>query len=150
MRYKSTKVIGPFSAAFRQHNATSHCRLIHGYGLTFKFTFGAHDLDLRNWVVDFGGLRDIRTWLEHNFDHKLLVARDDPRKTQIVALESAGVAHVRLVDAVGCEAFAEQAGRHVGDWLVKKELHQRVRLLACEVREHDANSAIYSPWGDLG
>ena len=34
-----------------------HCKFPHGYSLQFKFTFGASELDERNWVVDFGGLK---------------------------------------------------------------------------------------------
>lgn len=44
------------SAAFRQWRADSHCKFLHGYSLEFEFEFGAHELDERNWVVDFGGI----------------------------------------------------------------------------------------------
>ena len=33
----------------------SHCRLIHGYALAFKFVFATRELDERNWCFDFGG-----------------------------------------------------------------------------------------------
>ena len=56
--FRSTKTYGHemgFSCAFRQHRADSHCRLVHGYALAFHFEFEATELDVRNWVVDFGG-----------------------------------------------------------------------------------------------
>ena len=56
----STKTYGHetgLSCAFRQPNAThSHCSLLHGYALSFKFVFGAQELDNKNWAVDFGDL----------------------------------------------------------------------------------------------
>ena len=56
-KFKSTKTYGHdlgFSAAFRQWRADSHCKYIHGYALAFRFEFEADELDVRNWVVDFG------------------------------------------------------------------------------------------------
>ena len=46
--------------------------------LEFEFKFGANELDERNWVVDFGGLKELEKWLRNHFDHKTLVASDDP------------------------------------------------------------------------
>ena len=71
-KYFSTKCYGHnigLSAVFRQPLAHSHCKLLHGYSLSFKFTFGCDELDERNWVVDFGGLKPLKAWLEETFDH---------------------------------------------------------------------------------
>ena len=82
--YKSTKTFGHeigLSACFRQWRADSHCRFLHGYALAIKFVFAANELDVRNWVVDFGSLKSLKSQLEDTFDHKLLVAENDfPRK----------------------------------------------------------------------
>ena len=78
-KYISTKTythLGP--VAYRQWRADSHCNLIHGYALSFHFEFETNDLDARNWVVDFGGLKPLKGNLEDWFDHTLLVAQDDP------------------------------------------------------------------------
>ncbi|WP_333586774.1 6-carboxytetrahydropterin synthase [Phenylobacterium sp.] len=42
------------SCAVRQWAADSHCALLHGDTLGFRFTFAAEQLDVRGWVVDFG------------------------------------------------------------------------------------------------
>ena len=81
VKYFSSKKYGHergLSAAFRQWKADSHCKYIHGYSLEFEFKFGANELDERNWVVDFGGLKELENWLRNHFDHKTLVASDDP------------------------------------------------------------------------
>ncbi len=60
------------ACVFRQPNADhSHCHLLHGYSLAFKFTFGCKELDNKNWAVDFGGLKPLKAWLEDQLDHKL-------------------------------------------------------------------------------
>jgi 6-pyruvoyltetrahydropterin/6-carboxytetrahydropterin synthase len=60
MTYYSTKTYGHnigLACVFRQPNADhSHCHLLHGYSLAFKFTFGCKELDDKNWAVDFGEL----------------------------------------------------------------------------------------------
>ena len=76
--FSSTKIIELGSCAFRQPQATSHCRFIHGYRLVGKFWFGANELDENNWVVDFGGLKDLKKKLEEHFDHTTVIADNDP------------------------------------------------------------------------
>ena len=74
------------SCAFRQWRADSHCNLIHGYALQFELQFGSIALDDKNWVVDFGGLKELKEWLKHMFDHTYLVAEDDPEMDDIKIL----------------------------------------------------------------
>ena len=151
----STKTFGHdlgFSCAFRQWRAESHCRFIHGYALGFKFTFGANTLDHCGWVVDFGGLKDLKQILADTFDHKLLVAADDPCFDQIKDLmgiydeescsSSPACADVVIVPATGCEAFARMVYDVTEQWLKDAGFGPRCWLVSVEVSEHGANSAI--------
>lgn len=147
MPYFSTKTYGPeagLSATFRQHRADSHCRLIHGYALSFKFTFGCTELDKNGWVMDFGDCKLIKKWLESTFDHKMLVAEDDPRLDELTALGALGLADVLVIEGTGCEAFAEMAANYVQGVLIA-QTNGRVFLVSVECREHNGNSAIYEP-----
>ncbi len=61
MKYISTKTYNQIApVAYRQWKADSHCNNIHGYALSFHFEFESDTLDARNWVMDFGGLRQNR------------------------------------------------------------------------------------------
>lgn len=147
MPYQSTKTYGHeigLSCAFRQWRAESHCRFLHGYALAVKFVFEADELDCRNWVVDFGGLKSLKGILEDTFDHKLLVAADDPEKMMFFELGNNGVADVIEVPATGCEAFARMIYEVAEQWLKDAGFAPRCHLVSVEVREHGANSAIYS------
>lgn len=149
MTYSSTKTFGHelgLSACFRQWRASSHCRFLHGYALSVKLTFECDELDERNWCIDFGGLKYIKEWLQTMFDHTLLVAVDDPHLDEMCALAGLGLADVRVVDATGCEAFAELIFDRVDLWLKDNGHAPRVWLASVEVREHAGNSAIY--YGD--
>jgi len=142
--YVSTKTyhdLGP--VAYRQWRAESHCNLIHGYSLSFKFTFEADDLDARNWVMDFGGLKPLKQMLENNFDHTLLVAGDDPEIEWYREAANRGIARVVEFDNVGCEAVAEMVFHVAEQWLKDAGQAPRVRLRSVEVMEHDKNSAVY-------
>lgn len=133
------------SCCFRQWRATSHCRLLHGYALEVKIEFLAKNLDENNWVVDFGGLKDIKKWLEDTFDHKLLVADDDPYRHMFLSMQfDEDVCNVTCVPATGCEAFAALIFDYVESWIdrVDSGVRTRVVLKSVEVREHGGNSAI--------
>jgi 6-pyruvoyltetrahydropterin/6-carboxytetrahydropterin synthase len=144
LSYRSTKTYGHsagLSCAFRQWRADSHCRQLHGYALAVRVEFAAGHLDERNWVVDFGALRDFKAWLEETFDHATIVAIDDPELEWFRDGAARGV--LRLVEAanVGCEAFAEAIFVKADDWLRAKGLQPRCTIASVEVREHDGNSA---------
>lgn len=145
--FKSTKTYGHdlgLSAAFRQWRADSHCAFIHGYALAVRIEFEAEELDERGWVVDFGSMKSLKHTLERYFDHKLLVAADDPKRQQLLELQMAGLAQVVLVRATGCEAFAQLVFEQVELWLTDAGYKDRVWVTSVEVKEHGANSAIYS------
>lgn len=143
MTYRSTKLypdLGP--VAYRQWRADSHCHLIHGYSLSFKFTFEAATLDARNWVVDFGGLKPLKEMLEESFDHTLLVAEDDPHLDWYMEAQRRGIAKVVAFPRLGCEALAELVFEVTEQWLKDAGYGDRVRLVEVEVLEHAKNSAL--------
>lgn len=148
MAFQSTKTYSHdlgLSACFRQWRAThSHCSLLHGYALSFKFVFECDALDDRNWCVDFGGLKWLKQQLIDHFDHKLVVAQDDPERAEFVRMHNAGLADVIFMEKVGCEAFAQFAFQLAERALQRDAgLAPRVRVVSCECAEHGANSAIY-------
>lgn len=130
------------SACFRQPSALSHCRFLHGYSLAFTFKFACHELDERNWVVDFGSLKFLKMWLEKTFDHKCIVDTNDPDFDTFVRLEMQGLIQLTALDGVGVEKFAEHAFNFANK-LVKQDTQDRCWCVSCECHEHGANSAIY-------
>jgi 6-pyruvoyltetrahydropterin/6-carboxytetrahydropterin synthase len=140
------------SACFRQWRAKSHCRFLHGYPLSFTFTFAASELDENGWVIDFGSLKPVKQWLCDTFDHKLLVATDDPQRARLadlnrsygVTIATGSVADVLVVPAVGCEAFAKMAWDYIQVFLDRNDYLPRVALTEIEVREHGANGVVYT------
>ena len=145
MKYRSTKRWGHdqgLSTAFRQWRADSHCHFVHGYSIGVKFTFEADELDYRNWVVDFGDLKELKAKVQDLFDHKTVVAEDDPQLEWFQQAEEKGVLELTILPTVGCEAFAEHIFHMAIDYLNEKGYSPRARLVSVEVSEHEGNSAL--------
>lgn len=150
-KFQSTKVFDGFSTVFRQWKAeTTHCRFLHGYGVSFKLYFEG-DLDERNWVWDFGGMKRAKgkidgmtpkEWMDYMFDHTFIVAEDDPFLQSFIKMDEAGVAQVRVIPATGAEKFAQYIYDKVNPF-IEKETEGRVKVIKVEFREHGKNSAIY-------
>lgn len=150
-KFQSTKLFDGFSCVFRQWKATNtHCRFLHGYGVSFRVWFEG-GLDDRNWVWDFGGMKRARTkidgmspkeWMDYMFDHTVLVAKDDPMLALVNDLERYEIGQVRVVEATGAEKFA-QFIYHKLDAFVTEETDGRVKVAKVEFMEHGKNTAIY-------
>lgn len=133
-----------FSVAFRQWKANhSHCHFVHGYAIALEFQFAAETLDDKNWVFDFGNLKDLKEWLKDNFDHKTLVARNDPGMAWFAEAHMQGLLDLKVVDEISCEKFAEMAFNFANDLLKSTTCHPRVRLVSVKVSEHAGNTAIH-------
>ena len=145
-KYTSTKeYIDAFPCAYRQWRADSHCRTIHGYSFSIKLYFGTNDLDVRNWAMDYGGLRELKQFLEGYFDHTLLLAEDDPHMDWYKEAERRGIAKLTILPKLGCECLADQIykyvnGIYIPDMLGKSEA-ERLWCYRVEVRETQSNMA---------
>ena len=155
-KFQSTKVFDGFSTCFRQWRAeTTHCKFLHGYGVSIKLWFEGQ-LDNRNWVWDFGGMKravgkidgmSAKDWFSYMFDHTVVVAEDDPAMDVFEIMNKNGYIQLRKVPAVGAERFAQFVYEKVNPFIMN-ETNGRVRIARVEFREHDKNSAIYEPGQD--
>lgn len=150
MKYESTKIIELGSCAFRQWRANhSHCKFVHGYRLVAKFWFGCNKLDDKNWVVDFGGLKGLKTILENQFDHTLCIASDDPLIEEFRKLHTLGAVDLRVMEnGVGIERTAEWCLK-AADAFVRNLTSNRCWVTRVEVWEHEKNSAIAESTKDI-
>ena len=150
--YKSRKKFDGFSTCFRQWKAnTTHCQYLHGYDVEFEVTFEG-DLDHRNWVWDFGGMKRAKNlidgmqpkeWMEYMFDHTVVVAEDDPDMQNFKDMHDRGIIQLRVVEAVGAEKFAEFLYYKLNDF-VQTETDGRVKVVKVKFMENHKNSAIYA------
>lgn len=153
MTYQSTKIIELGSCAFRQPNAafnrdnagsnSKRCSYIHGYQLKAKFWFACKELDDKNWVADFGALKELKQILQNQFDHTTCLAKDDPLLPLFQELHNKGGCDLRVMEAVGIEKTAEWCFKTANAY-IKLGTNNRCWVEKVEVWEHELNSAIYS------
>ena len=150
-KFKSTKLFDGYSTCFRQWKAEdTHCKFLHGYAVSFKVWFEG-DLDERNWVFDFGGMKRAKTTIDgkspkdyftYLLDHTTIISQDDPYLEHFKQMDMDGVIQLRILDNVGCERFAEYLFYIINNFL-ELETDGRVKATKVEVYEHERNSASY-------
>jgi len=150
-KFQSTKIFDGFSTVFRQWKATdTHCRFLHGYAVEFKVTFEG-DLDYRNWVWDFGGMKRSKTkidgmsakeWMDYMFDHTTIIANDDPELETFSKLQDKGTIQLRVLEATGAEKFSEYIFNKLNEFVIQ-ETDSRVKIVRVEFSENKKNTAIY-------
>jgi 6-pyruvoyltetrahydropterin/6-carboxytetrahydropterin synthase len=123
---------------------------LHGYAVSFRVWFEG-ELDERNWVFDFGGMKRSKTkilgmspkdyfaWL---LDHTTIIAEDDPYLENFKQMGRDGIIQLRILPTVGCERFAEFLFDIINAFL-EVETNGRVKATKVEVYEHEKNSASY-------
>jgi 6-pyruvoyltetrahydropterin/6-carboxytetrahydropterin synthase len=75
-------------------------------------------------------------------DHTTIVAQDDPYLENFKQLDKDGIIQLRIMEATGCERFAEYLYKTINDFL-REETEGRVQAVKVEVYEHERNSASY-------
>ncbi len=138
-----------FSSAFRQWRADSHCSFLHGYAFRFELVFAGFDLDVRNFIVDFGGMKSFKAQLENTFDHKTLVAENDPEIEWFKEAHKRGILDMVIVENTGCEAVAKLVYESVELWLKDAGYGDRAFIHTVWVREHTGNGAGYTKHKNL-
>lgn len=150
-KFQSTKLFDGYSTCFRQWKADgTHCKYLHGYAVSFRVWFEG-ELDERNWVFDFGGMKRAKTkiygmspkdYFAYLLDHTTIVAENDPYLPQFKQMDADGVIQLRILDYIGCERFAEYLFNII-NYFLTEETDGRVRATKVEVYEHERNSASY-------
>ena len=112
-KFTSTKLLRGYPCTHRQWKAESHCRFVHGYSRDFYFEFACKELTKEGWVVDFGGLKEIKIWLSHMFDHTFLASHDDPALNHFKQMDKEGIIQLRQLPNAGMEGTAQFVFDHV-------------------------------------
>lgn len=147
--YSCSKRFNEICVAHRNWRAKSHCRFVHGYARDVEITFGCDHLDESNFVVDFGGLKHVRAWLQDAWDHRTLIADDDPLLDQLSQLEQAGGIRLHVMDTSrGWGPSIEESCNFVFDHvdaMVREATNGRAWVLRVDIWEKSDNKASYHP-----
>ena len=131
----------------RHWRAETHCARIHGYARTVELTLATLSLE-KGWVMDLGDLKFVREFLMEAWDHRLLVADDDPLLEDIKALEAKGVLSLNIMEtSKGHSPSLEGSCVYLMDHLapiIREKTQGRVELIKVEIWEKTDNRAALS------
>ena len=145
MIFQSSKRIGPISTGHRQYKDKGHCSFVHGYGRYVELTFNCAERDEKGWVMDFGDLKDIKKWLEEQWDHRLLLAHDDPLLGLFEGLHKLGGVNLNVMPegyGPGIEDSCKWVFDNVSP-MIHEKTNGRAWLHCVRVYEHENNWAQY-------
>lgn len=138
----STKKFTGFPCTHRQWRDEGHCRFVHGYSREFSFWFKSKSLDDKGWVMDFGGFKEFKAFLEDYFDHTFLANMDDPELPLFIEMDKKEIIKLRVLESVGMEGTSKFLHTKMNEYLDKKT-QGRVWCFRVETRENEKNSGIY-------
>ncbi len=128
--------------AHRQHRHAGHCALIHGHNWAITLTFACRETDVNGFVVDFGQLGYLKTWIAEHLDHACLFNADDPELENLLAA-AGNFFKPYILPNCSCEGLAEHL-HGIFDPIVRKATEDRAWIIAVEIEEDSKNSARFS------
>ncbi|MXZ12300.1 MAG: 6-carboxytetrahydropterin synthase [Gemmatimonadetes bacterium] len=141
-KFSSTKTYHDLPCAHRQGYHDGHCHFIHGYNREITFYFTCNELDENHFVVDFSKLKKLKAWLEHMFDHTMLINENDPEREFFEEMHRRELIDLRIMPNVGMEASSKYVFDYA-DKLVRDMTQNRCWVYKVETRENTKNSGIY-------
>ena len=134
MPYKVTRVID-FCYGHRLLDYEGECRHLHGHNGRVEVDIEAESTDYRGMVVDFSDVKDIvKTWIDDNLDHRMILHCDDP---MVSVLSELGEAHY----TIDRNPTAENIAAHIYDMTSSEQL----RIAEIRLWETPNSYATYSP-----
>ena len=136
-----TKNLGGYPCSHRQWRDDGRCAFLHGYDRWIQMEWQG-ERDYRGWVVDFGGLKELKQTFEHQFDHTCLIAEDDPYMSIWQQLHDENVIDMRIMDPT-IEGMTLWVAEKVQQWT--QENYETTKLIRVTCFENEKNSASWKP-----
>ena len=134
------KRFGGYPCCHRQWKDDGHCRFLHGYDRWIELEWdGARDE--RGWVVDFGGLGELKEKFEDMFDHTCLIADDDPEMPFFQSLHANQAIDLKIMDPT-MEGMTIWVADVVQRWTVQNCPNAQLIKVTCW--ENEKNAAVWT------
>lgn len=149
IKVKSTKVFKYLPCGHAQFfdkepdGSPGECASIHGYDRSVELTF-AGDVDDMGWIVPFGELKDVKTFIEYYFDHVTVLPANDPRLDLITEELTQPGGLLGTVRVLPSGVSMEMSSVFIWEWVnhyIYKITDGRCYVERVRVYEHDRNDA---------
>lgn len=153
MKFKTTKSYRNLPCSHQQWQdadqsqvyGSGQCAKTHGYSREVHLEFTANELDDYGWVVGFGSLKPVKSWLEWLFDHTALWEAGDPRIHEIIKFNESLEIPIYNLRVLPTGVSMEQTALFLSVYLnpyILETTGNRCWISKLEVRENDKNSGI--------
>lgn len=150
VKVKSTKVYKYLPCGHAQFfdkeadGSPGECASVHGYDRDVEFTF-AGEVDDMGWIVPFGELKDVKTFLEYYFDHVTVLPANDPRLQHITEELTVPGGLLGTLRVLPSGVSMEMSSLFIWEWVnayIYKITQGRCYVERVRVYEHDRNDAM--------
>jgi len=145
--FTSSKRFGPITTGHRQWKHDGHCSHVHGYGRIVEITFKSNELDYRGWVMDFGNLKEVKDWFDEEWDHRVLLAHDDPLLSEFIHIAELGGMDINVLPkeyGPGIEQSCKYVYNEVNP-IIDRLTSGAVWISKVKIFEHENNWATFKP-----
>lgn len=127
----------------KEDGSPGDCASLHGYDRSVELTFSG-EVDKQGWLVPFGGLKEVKDFIEYYLDHTSLFPANDPRIATIPAsmVAPGGVlGTMRILPyGVSMEMTSLFLWEHINPY-IDHITHGRCYLSKVQCFEHERNTA---------
>lgn len=149
-RFFTTHRYAPISTGHRNWQESGKCAWTHGHGRIVEITFGASELDNRGTSVSNNDLGVIENWLKNEWDHRILIAHDDPLLPEFNALHELGGINLNIMHSPYGPSV-EQSSTYVFDkvdHIIKEITNNRCWVQLVQIWEHYNTAIMYGSFPD--
>lgn len=126
------------SAGHRVAGHESKCAHLHGHNYRVHFFAEAPKLDHLGRVVDFSVIKTtLCQWLEDNWDHKMILWKEDPMLSALIQVDEAGIV------VVDFNPTAENLAEYLVTVVGPQALPEGLTLVKCVIEETRKCSVTY-------
>lgn len=122
-------------------NYESPCQNIHGHSYKVMIEISSDELNVDGMVIDFSELKSIKEWVMDNWDHALIVSKDDPSFNELNNLNCAKIYRFEWTN-VTAELMARMIFDQIRNTISNKI--NRVKRISVKIWETSSNRAKYS------
>lgn len=145
MKFTISKYWGDIPFGHRQPKHEGHCKYLHGHNWGFTFTFTSTHRDEKGFVLDFGGLKGFKKFLDEKFDHKMVFNSDDKEMRDLDPCSQ--FLDITWVPDCSAEGLAEYLFNEMTNYLEEaysEDVRSRgLKVVSVTVHEDTKNTASY-------
>jgi 6-pyruvoyltetrahydropterin/6-carboxytetrahydropterin synthase len=146
--FQCKKTYSNIPLAHRVFKHAGDCQFVHGHSWSFTFVFEGKELNEQGFVVDLGGLKELKKFVKQ-FDHGFVIDIDDPLRLEFEEMQDGqgNLAFNIVLSPYGASS------ENLAQWLcvvansILEDMSADAKCVRVEAREDEKNCGVFvAPW----